>query len=293
MNKLALLSLTLAISINAPAFAHDMGAMKDMDGDSAPNAMGGQMGMGAHMVMTDSRPQTPQDVERAHDVMNTLRRALVKYHNYRVALSEHYEIFLPTVPQDVYHFTDYATAQQEYTGHFDPAHPGSLLYVKNSSGDYILVGAMYSAPADYTPDQLNEFIPLSVAHWHAHTNICLPNGVTLDDILRGDVGALERVRPGNQPATWIPRRRTLRLHRQNRRRVDLQSRRRPPARSGVRLDGPRLSIQRRRPESSLRHDRPETARQLMQPATSRAIAPLPSREGGRGLGFWVLSKLSR
>ncbi len=41
-------------------------------------------------------------------------------------------------------------------GHFDPAHPGSLLYVKNASGDYVLVGAMYSAPADYTYDQLDE-----------------------------------------------------------------------------------------------------------------------------------------
>ena len=41
MNKLALLTVTLAISMNAPAFAHDMGPMKDMDGDSAPNAMGG------------------------------------------------------------------------------------------------------------------------------------------------------------------------------------------------------------------------------------------------------------
>ena len=52
MNKLALLTVTLALSMNAPAFAHDMAAMTDMDGDSAPNAMGGQMGMGAHMVMT-------------------------------------------------------------------------------------------------------------------------------------------------------------------------------------------------------------------------------------------------
>jgi len=201
MNKLALLTVTLAISMNAPAFAHDMAAMGDMDGDSAPNAMGGQMGMGAHMVMTDSRPQTPQDIERAHDVMNTLRRALVKYHNYRVALSEHYEIFLPTVPQEVYHFTDYAAAQQEYTGHFDPARPGSLLYVKNSSGDYVLVGAMYSAPADYTPDQLDAMIPLSVAHWHAHTNICLPNGITLEDILRGDVHGTQVDMPGMLPVS--------------------------------------------------------------------------------------------
>ena len=204
MNKLALLTVTLALAFSAPAFAHDMAAMGDMHGDSAPNAMGGQMGMGAHMVMTDSRPQTPQDIERARDVIDTLRRALVKYHNYRVALSEHYEIFLPTVPQDVYHFTDYATAQREYTGHFDPAHPGSLLYVKTANGDYVLVGAMYSAPADYTYAQLDEMIPLSVAHWHAHTNICLPNGVTLEDILRGDVGAAHLDMPGMLPVSSSP-----------------------------------------------------------------------------------------
>jgi len=204
LNKLALLIVTLALSFNAPAFAHDMAAMGDMDGDSAPNAMGGQMGMGAHMVMTESRPQTPQDVERAHDVINTLRRALAKYHDSSVALSEGYQIFLPTVPQDVYHFTDYRAAQQEYMGHSDPRFPGSLLYVKNSSGDYVLVGAMYSAPADYTPDQLDAIIPLSVAHWHAHTNICLPNGVTLNDVLRGDVHGTQIDMPGMLPVSSSP-----------------------------------------------------------------------------------------
>jgi hypothetical protein len=204
LNKLALLTVTLALSFNAPAFAHDMAAMGDMDGDTAPNAMGGQMGMGAHMVMTASRPQTPQDVERAHDVINTLRRALVSYHDYRVALAEGYQIFLPTVPQDVYHFTDFRAAQQEYMGHSDPRFPGSILYVKNSSGDYVLVGAMYSAPADYTPDQLDAIVPLSVAHWHAHTNICLPNGVTLNDVLRGDVHGTQIDMPGMLPVSSSP-----------------------------------------------------------------------------------------
>ena len=271
MNKLALLTVTLALSMNAPAFAHDMAAMGDMDGDSAPNAMGGQMGMGAHMVMTDSRPQTPADVERARDVMNTLRRALVKYHDYHVALSENYRIFLPTVPQDVYHFTDYAAAQQEYTGHFDPARPGSLLYVKNSSGDYVLVGAMYSAPADYTPSQLDELIPLSVAHWHAHTNICLPNGITLEDILRGDVGAAQLDMPGMLPvsssASAPAINHQLGFLADGRfgftgKIADASTCKAAGGHlleTGVRLDGPRLSIQRRRPESCLRHDRPKTA----------------------------------
>lgn len=204
MKRLALLTVVLALSINAPAFAHDMAAMGDMDGDSAPNAMGNQMGMSAHMIMTPSRPQTPQDIERAHVVLDALRRALTPYHDYRVALSQGYQIFLPTVPQDVYHFTDYATAQQEYIGHSDLAHPGSILYAKNSSGEYVLVGAMYSAPADYTYDQLDAIIPLSVAHWHAHTNICLPRGITLGDVLRGDVGASHLDMPGMLPVSSSP-----------------------------------------------------------------------------------------
>jgi len=76
MKTLGLLAAALALSFSAPAFAHDMAAMGDMDGDTAPNAMGGQMGMGAHMVMTPSRPQTPQDLERARDVMAELYRPL-------------------------------------------------------------------------------------------------------------------------------------------------------------------------------------------------------------------------
>jgi hypothetical protein len=196
MNKLAILAAAIVLSINAPAFAHEIG---DVDGDTAPNSMGGQMCTGPHMLITPSRAQTPADVQRAHDVMDTLRRSLVRYHDYRVALSEGYRIFLPTVPQVVYHFTDYAASDQEYMGNFDPARPGSLLYVKNSGGDYVLVGAMYSAPADYSYDQLDAIIPLSVAHWHAHTNICLPNGITLDDVLRGDVGASHLDMPGTIP----------------------------------------------------------------------------------------------
>ena len=207
-HRLGFLVVTLALSINAPAFAHDMTEMEEMGGhEMAPNAMGGQMGMGAHMVMTSSRPQTPNDIERAHEVIDTLRRALTKYHDSRVALSEGYRIFLPTVPQEVYHFTDYAAASREYSGDFDLASPGSILYVKNSSGDYVLVGAMYSAPADYTPDQLDALIPLSVAHWHAHTNICLPNGITLDDLSRGDIGATHLDMPGMMPVgstPWAP-----------------------------------------------------------------------------------------
>ncbi len=187
----------------APAFAHDMASMSAMGGDNAPNAMGDHMGMDTHMTMTPVRPETPDDVARARAILDTLRKALEPYRDYHVALRHGMRIFLPSVPQDVYHFTDYPRATAEDQGRFDPAHPGNLLYVRQD-GNYVLVGAMYSAPADYTYQQLDELVPLSICRWHAHTNICLPQGITLMDLLRGDVGADRAQLPGMLPIAANP-----------------------------------------------------------------------------------------
>jgi hypothetical protein len=129
--------------------------------------------MGPHMRMTNPRPATPQDWARADEIANTLRASIEKYKDYRVALADGYRIFLPNIPQSQYHFTNYYNGFLEgFT--FDPARPTSLLYKKTKTGSYELVGAMYTASKTATPDQLNERIPLSIASWHAHTNLCLP-----------------------------------------------------------------------------------------------------------------------
>ncbi|HEV2169841.1 MAG TPA: hypothetical protein VGR40_02780, partial [Candidatus Binatus sp.] len=75
---------------------------------------------------------------------------------------------------------------------------------KNSNGDYELVGAMYSAPVNDTEDDLNNLVPLSIARWHQHTNICLPNGITLDDLLRNEIGAGHSDLPGTIPVAANP-----------------------------------------------------------------------------------------
>jgi len=207
MKKLITAIAIASTMLAAPGFAHDMSAMTDMDGhdmSSAPNAMGAHMGMDAHMVMTPTRAATPADIERAHEILSTLRKVLADYHDAQFALDQGYQIFLPTVPQDVYHFTDYLAAQQEYAGNFNPSNPGSLLYSKNARGEYVLVGAMYSAPPDSTPERLDQLIPLSVARWHAHTNICLPKGITLNDLIRGDIGEARMNMPGMMPVDASP-----------------------------------------------------------------------------------------
>jgi hypothetical protein len=198
----------------AVASSHDMAAMDPMGGSAdasamihtmAPGAMGGHMHMMEnHMRMTELRPSTPEDEARARDILETLRRSIARYRDYRAALAKGMRIFLPGIPQDVYHFTDFAAAGQEYQGRFDLSHPGSLLYTRDAAGNYALVGAMYSAPPEATPEELDQIVPLSIARWHVHTNICLPNGLTLDDLLRNDIGADRTDVAGMLPVSASP-----------------------------------------------------------------------------------------
>jgi hypothetical protein len=62
-----------------------------------------------------------------------------------------------------------------------------LLYEKKTFGGYQLVGAMYSAPAPYTPEQLDQIIPLGLTRRHEHTNICLRPGITEADVTEGRI----------------------------------------------------------------------------------------------------------
>jgi hypothetical protein len=129
-------------------------------------------GHNAHMHMTEPRPQSSEDVARAREIVEELREGIAKYKDYHVALADGYKIFLPNLPQPEYHFTNYVNGFLEaFT--FEPSRPTSLLYKKTSAG-YELVGAMYTMPQRATEEQLNQRVPLSVATWHLHTNLCMP-----------------------------------------------------------------------------------------------------------------------
>jgi len=128
--------------------------------------------MGAHMHMTALRDPQPADADKAEKVVEQVRPALEKYRDYKVALAEGFKIFLPNVPQKMYHFTSWRYAVGE-AFRFEPTRPTSLLYEKHGN-DYTLIGAMYTAPVRFSEDDLNERIPLSVAQWHQHVNMCRP-----------------------------------------------------------------------------------------------------------------------
>jgi hypothetical protein len=134
---------------------------------------GHQMHMGSpHLRLTAAWPEQPGDRERAATIVKALRAALERYRDYRVAERNGYEIFHPEVPQPIYHFTNYAEGFAE-TFRFTPDQATSLLYRKTAVG-YELEGAMYTASRNESEIDLNARVPLSVARWHAHINICLP-----------------------------------------------------------------------------------------------------------------------
>ena len=147
--------------------ANEIAAVSDM------SHMHGSMHIsGEHMHMTEMRPQTPADVQRANEIVKELRTGIEKYRDYHAALNDGYKIFLLNLPQPEYHFTKYSNGFME-SFRFDPSQPTSLLYKKTADG-FELVGAMYTMPKRATEDQLNERVPLSVAMWHLHSNLCMP-----------------------------------------------------------------------------------------------------------------------
>jgi hypothetical protein len=134
----------------------------------------GQQGMAhmaGHMYMTVLRPAKPGDQQKADAIVAAAKTAMVPYQDYHKALADGYQIFLPNVPQPQYHFTKYEYGLEARL-QFDPARPTSLLYKKTPDGGYTLVGVMYTDRVDATEDELNDRIPLSIAHWHQHVNFC-------------------------------------------------------------------------------------------------------------------------
>jgi hypothetical protein len=138
-------------------------------GGQQPGA--GMAHMAGHMYMTEPKTPKPGDQQRADAIVAAAKTAMEPYQDYHKALADGYQIFLPNLPQPQYHFTK-ALNGLEARSHFDPLRPTSLLYKKTPDGGYKLVGAMYTARVDAPEDELNDRIPLSIAHWHQHVNFC-------------------------------------------------------------------------------------------------------------------------
>jgi len=167
-----ILAAALAIAAARPKTAHSAPCRDSCN-------MSDMAGMGLHMTLTPAMPAHPGDAQRADAIVGTLRTAIAKYRDYRVAEQDGFTPFLADIPQPQYHFTNWHNAVAAQFS-FDPTRPTSLLYTKTSTG-YELIGAMYTAPRSATLADLDARVPLSIAHWHEHVNFCkAPAGMGRD-----------------------------------------------------------------------------------------------------------------
>jgi hypothetical protein len=167
-----LLGLAVTLSAQTPG---DAGGSSAAELGQATAAMShhGHVDMGPHMKMSILREPRPGDQARAVEIVATAKAALERYKDVKIAEADGFRPFLPGVKQTMYHYSSLANAAKSGF-RFDAAAPTSLLYEKQADGSLRLIGAMYTAPARLSEDELDRRIPLSVAQWHLHVNLCLP-----------------------------------------------------------------------------------------------------------------------
>jgi len=144
----------------------------DMRDNGDMSGMGPSMAaMAGHVYMTPLRPTQAGDKEKAKAVVAETKATMERYKDYRKALLDGYAIANPKLKQVQYHFIHNGNTR-EADLHFDPRKPTALLYRRTPIQEYKLEGVMYTANPDATEDELNERIPLSIARWHRHVNVC-------------------------------------------------------------------------------------------------------------------------
>jgi len=162
---------------------HQAGSMPgmDMNGTEDVSSMGPSMeAMAGHILITPHRSKQPGDAEKAKVIVAKVKAMMERYKDYRKALADGYVIANPKLRQPQYHFMNRANTQ-EADVHFDPTKPTALLYRQTPKLEYKLEGAMYTASPQATESELDERIPLSVARWHRHVNLCLAPADQVND----------------------------------------------------------------------------------------------------------------
>lgn len=161
----------LLITVTGSATAQHTHA--DVPASGAVMSEADSRAMAAHMMMTPLRPVTAADSIRAADIASQLRAAIDKYRSVKKAEADGFKMFAPQIKnQRVYHFTKGLWAIENQF-RYDPAKPTSLLYRRGPQGNFVLIGAMYTAPKQYSPADLDKRVPTSIAQWHKHMNWCV------------------------------------------------------------------------------------------------------------------------
>jgi hypothetical protein len=130
-----------------------------------------------HMRMGPRRMATATDSVRAAGIVVAARAALGQYTDVKLAERDGYyrnATALDNLP--IYHYNNLQNFGAAKRGEFDVTKPVSLLYKRDERGELRLIGVMYATAASAAPEQLDALLPIGMAHWHEHVNLCYPAG---------------------------------------------------------------------------------------------------------------------
>jgi len=168
---LAALALIIVLTVSHRAVhAHD-----DMPGMGAMNEA-----MNHHMSMTALRPAHPGDRARADAIVTGARVAMKRWPDVSSVEAAGYVKFAPGVSLPIEHYTNNGYAAAALFGNFNPEHPTSMIFERHGQS-LTLVGVMYTAGARVPEDKLDAMVPLSIAQWHRHVDLCFPPAGTRTD----------------------------------------------------------------------------------------------------------------
>jgi hypothetical protein len=167
----ALVAASLIAVCGRAARAHDdMPAMSTMN-DAVSH----------HMAMTALRPEHSGDRARADAIVAGARVAMKRWPDVASVEAAGYTKFAPGVSLPIEHYTNNRfAAQAALLGKFDPEHPTSMIFERHGQA-LTLVGVMYTAGARVPEDKLDSMVPLSIAQWHRHVDLCFPPAGTKID----------------------------------------------------------------------------------------------------------------
>jgi hypothetical protein len=136
--------------------------------------------MGDHMQVSVKAPAQPGDSARAAHIEAIAKSVVAHYRDPATAVRDGYQPFFDSGKMGAeIHYVNLRYSAQE-RAHIDYEHPGAILYKRTPQG-MIAVGVMYSAEPDADAAQLNARVPLSIAPWHRHIDICKARGVPLTE----------------------------------------------------------------------------------------------------------------
>jgi hypothetical protein len=165
--------------------------------------------MGTHMQVSIKQPAHPGDAARAADIEAIARTVLDHYRDPATAVRDGYHPYFDSGEMGAeIHYVNLQYSAREQR-QIDYAHPGAILYKRTPQG-LVAVGVMYSADADADAAELNSRVPLSIAPWHRHVDICKARMVPLTDQVRtgskfGFRGSIHTQNACNQAdGRWLP-----------------------------------------------------------------------------------------